>query len=105
MDGANNEWSEGAGSFRADGSGGTWLSSSDGYKSDYRYNADGSGHGRITGPDPGLPVSISWDAFGNTMIVYADGTVEHVSGWGSGSGDGDGEKPIPVDAEVVSTAF
>jgi hypothetical protein len=103
MDGVNNEWSEGTGSFRADGSGGTRLSSSDGYKSDYRYNADGSGHGRITGPDPGLPVSISWDAYGNTMIVYADGSVEHVSGWGSGNGGG--AKPIPVTAEAAGASL
>ncbi len=98
-DGANGEWNKGVGSFRADGSGGTRLSSSDGYKSDYRYNADGSGHGRITGPDPGLPVSISWDAFGNTTIVYADGSIEHVYGWGGSSG-GSGE-PIPVDTPVA----
>ncbi len=102
-DGANDEWSETSGSFFADGSGGTRLSSSDGYKSDYRYNADGSGRGRITGPDPGLPVTISWDAYGNTTITYADGTVERINGWGSGYGGGyvggGGDDPMPIDIE------
>jgi hypothetical protein len=94
-DGVNQEWSEGAGSFSAEGNGGMRLSSSDGYRSDYRYNADGSGHGRITGPDPGLPVTISWDAFGNTTIVYADGSIEHIPGWGSDNGGG--AEPLPID--------
>jgi hypothetical protein len=75
-------WTDHSGTFRADGSGGTRTRSSDGYEAVYTYNADGSGRGRITGPDPGLPVTISWDAFGNTTIVYADGTVERIPGWG-----------------------
>lgn len=88
------EWTEGAGTFRADGSGGTRHTTSEGYRSEYTYNRDGSGRGRITGPDPGLPVTISWDAYGNTTIRYADGTVERVPGWGSGGGGGGIPRPV-----------
>ena len=61
------------------------------------------GHGKITGPDPGLPVTISWDAYGNTTIVYADGSTEHIAGWGSdnGGGYGDGGGVISVDPPVA----
>lgn len=101
-DGTNGEWSEDVGTFLSDGSGGTRLSSSDGYKSDYRYSSDGSGHGKITGPDPGLPVTISWDAYGNTTIVYADGSTEHIAGWGSDyGGDGGDGDVFPVDEPVA----
>ena len=74
------------GSFRSDGSGGTHSEGSDGYTSDYTYHADGTGHARITGPDPGLPVTIDWDAQGNTTIHYADGSTEIIQGWGFGGG-------------------
>ena len=92
-------WTESAGTFRADGSGGTRTTGSDGYQAIYTYNADGSGRGEITGPDPGLPVTISWDAYGNTTITYADGSTEHYAGWGYGGGIGGGTTggPIPVD--------
>lgn len=104
----NGQWSESSGSFRADGSGGTRTRTSDGYEATYVYNRDGTGHGRITGNDPGLPVTISWDAYGNTTTTYADGTIEHTPGWG-GYGYGYGE-PIPVEGDggigntVTSTA-
>ncbi|HVK03230.1 MAG TPA: hypothetical protein VM490_07125, partial [Armatimonadaceae bacterium] len=97
-------WTTGSGSFRADGGGGTRWETSEGYKGDYTYNADGSGRARITGPDPGLPVTITWDAYGNTTIVYADGSIERIPGWGyyggggtgtTGSGGGTPE-PIPL---------
>ena len=100
-------WTEGSGSFRADGGGGTRWETSDGYKGEYTYNPDGSGRARITGPDPGLPVTITWDAYGNTTIVYADGTIERIPGWGyyggggyggtTGSGGGVEPQPMPVD--------
>jgi hypothetical protein len=90
-DGPGDAWTEGSGTFRADGSGGTRYAASDGYKSDYTYNRDGSGRGRIEGPDPGLPATITWDAYGNTTIRYADGTTETYPGWGIGYGGGYGE--------------
>ena len=73
-DAADGSWTTVSGTFRSDGSGGTHLTMSDGYVADYVYNADGSGHGRITGPDPGLPVTITYDLYGNTTITYADGS-------------------------------
>ena len=76
------------GAFRADGSGGTHSETSDGFTADYTFNADGSGHGRISGPLPGLPATITWDAFGNTTIRYADGTTEHIPDWGYYGGGG-----------------
>lgn len=70
------------GAFKADGSGTNHTEASDGYVTDYTYNADGSGSGRIQGPAPGLPATLTWDIFGDTTIHYADGTTEHYSGWG-----------------------
>lgn len=81
---ADKTFSSFKGSFRSDGSGGTHSEGSDGYVSDYTYNADGTGHARITGPDPGLPVTIDWDTQGNTTIHYADGSIEVIQGWGFG---------------------
>jgi hypothetical protein len=92
-------WFENSGSFRANGSGGTRTSGSDGYTAIYIYNADGSGRGAISGSDPGLPVTIIWDAFGNTTIVYADGTTERLSGWGVGEGGETPSEPVPVSTD------
>lgn len=97
-DSSDGKWMESTGSWRANGSGGAKISSSDGYSAEYIYNADGSGRARITGPDAGLPVTIVWDAFGNTTITYADGTVEHIPGWG----DGTGTTPPPGSVEPVT---
>ena len=97
---AASQWTESRGSFRADGGGGTHMATSDGYAADYVYNTDGSGHGTITGPDPGLPVTISWDAYGNTTIRYADGTIETIPGWGGYTG-GEGGGVVPVDGGVA----
>jgi hypothetical protein len=83
---SDGSWTQSTGSWRADGSGGTKTSSSDGYSAVYVYNSDGSGNAHISGPDPGLPATIVWDAYGNTTITYADGTVEHIPGWNSGGG-------------------
>ena len=60
------------------------------------YRADGSGHGRITGPDPGLPATIDWDAQGNTTVVYADGSSEYTPGWGYGD-------VTPVDSTTTTS--
>lgn len=91
---ASKEWTQGAGTFRADGSGGTRFSTSDGYSADYIYNRDGSGQGHIKGSDPGMPVTITWDAYGNTTIKYADGSIEQYNAYSyydggvSSSGEG-----------------
>ena len=70
-----------SGSFFADGSGKSHFDSSDGYITDYAYHADGSGSGKIAGPDPGLPATIVWDNMGNVTITYADGSVEKFNAW------------------------
>jgi hypothetical protein len=79
---ADGYWTESRGTFRANGSGGTRTESSDGYQTDYTFNADGSGRGTIKGSLPGLPATVTWDARGNTTIRYADGTTERIPGWG-----------------------
>lgn len=76
------KWVENSGTFRSDGSGSNRYNTSEGYSGDYTYNADGSGRARITGPDPGLPVTITWDPYGNTIIQYADSSTERIPGWG-----------------------
>lgn len=92
---ADGSWTESVGTFREDGGGGTRYTSSDGYSATYTYNADGTGRGKISGNAPGLPATIVWDAYGNTTITYADGTVEHLDyGYGGGySGGSDAVEP------------
>ncbi len=84
-DNADKSYTSTSGTFHADGSGGTHSEGSDGYVYDVTYRTDGSGHGRVTGPDPGLPATIDWDTRGNTTIVYADGSTEYTPGWGYGN--------------------
>jgi hypothetical protein len=78
---ADGQWIESTGSFRPDGTGNTRTKLSSGYEANYTYNADGSGSGKITGPDPLLPVTMTWNYCGDTKIVYANGTVEEIQGW------------------------
>lgn len=85
-DGPNQTFYTDSGAFKADGSGTDHSASSDGYITDYVYHADGSGSGRIQGPDPGLPATMTWDIYGNTTIRYADGSVEYNPGWGYSDG-------------------
>lgn len=84
-DNADKSYTSQRGTFHADGSGSTHSDGSDGYVYDVTYRADGSGHGRIAGPDPGLPATIDWDMQGDTTIVYADGSTEYTPGWGYGN--------------------
>jgi len=92
-EGKDGFWSEDFGSFASDGSGTTRSRNSLGYRTTFKYRADGSGEGVIEGPDPGLPATITWDAQGNVRIVWADGTVEEYNwfGWSGGNG-GDGSE-------------
>jgi hypothetical protein len=78
---ADAQWIESVGSFRPDGTGGTRTKLSTGFEANYTYNADGSGSGKITGPDPLLPITITWNYCGDTRIQYADGTIEEQEGW------------------------
>lgn len=78
------------GAFYPNGSGGTHLETSEGYTADYVYNSNGSGRGTITGPDPGLPLTVAWDTFGNTTIRYADGTEESYNSWSGSRQDSNG---------------
>lgn len=80
-DAADGSWWEYTGAFHADGSGSTRIACSDGYAAEYAYFPDGSGHGRVEGPDPGLPATIDWDPYGNVTVRYADGTVETYNWW------------------------
>ena len=91
------DWTESAGSWRSDGSGGTRMATSDGYEAIFTFNSDGSGHGRVSGPEAGLPATITWDTQGNDTIRYADGTVERFNRWGIYPGP----TPLPGDGTVV----
>ena len=106
IDTPDGKFAEAAGTFRS-AIGGSRMSSSDGYSADYQFSASGSGHGTISGPDPGLPVTSSWDASGNVVVKYADGTTETFTRSGYygqpipvDGGDGTGNPPpIPVEGD------
>lgn len=91
------DWTESAGSWRSDGAGGTRMATSDGYEAIFTFNRDGSGHGRISGPEAGLPATITWDTQGNVTIRYADGSVERFNRWGIYPGP----TPLPGDGTVI----
>jgi hypothetical protein len=78
---ADGAWSNDNGNFANDGSGTTTCENSLGYRTSYTWNADGSGNGRLEGPDPGMPATIRWDSMGNGTITYADGTQEEFHWW------------------------
>lgn len=87
---ADGQFAEGAGSFR-NSVGGTRMESSDGYKADYQFSGNGSGHGKIEGNAPGLPVTVSWSGTGQVLVRYADGTTESFQRqYGPGFPDRDG---------------
>lgn len=89
-------WSSDSGTFLADGSGSMLSENAWGYRLSFTYHADGSGAGRIEGPDPGLPATITWDAEGNGRIVWADGTVETFNwGWCVAGSAGGGDATVP----------
>ncbi|MCW5942355.1 MAG: hypothetical protein KIS66_08995 [Fimbriimonadaceae bacterium] len=89
-------WSSDSGTFLADGSGTTLSENAWGYRLRFEYHADGSGAGRIEGPDPGLPATVTWDAEGNGRIVWADGTVETFNwGWCVAGSTGTGASAPP----------
>lgn len=106
-DAADGYWTRDRGTWRADGSGSTHSQTSDGYTADYTYNADGSGRGKIAGPVPGLPATVTWDPWGNTSIRYSDGTVENYPGYGlyeDGSGPGGDSSPPEAPDTAEPTA-
>lgn len=87
-------WYESDGAFTVAGGGHSSGSDSRGYRYDFTYNPDGSGSGRVEGPENGLPCTITWRADGFTRIVWADGSVEEfdpndwIGGGTTGSGTG-----------------
>ncbi|MFM7189115.1 MAG: hypothetical protein ACKO14_15015 [Armatimonadota bacterium] len=88
---ASGAWTKYSGTYRMDGSGESVVETSDGYTSTFTFNADGSGKARIEGNDPLLPATITWDAEGNVVIRYADGSVEKYNRWawfGGGASEG-----------------
>jgi hypothetical protein len=88
-DNRDGSWSSDRGTFAANGSGSTVSENSLGYMTRYTWNADGSGDGRLEGPDPGLPAVIRWNERGEGTITWADGTVEEFHWWiFVGNGDG-----------------
>jgi hypothetical protein len=97
------KFAEAAGSFRGV-IGGSRIESSEGDKADYQFSSNGSGHGTISGKDPGMPVTVSWDASGNVLVRYADGTTESFQRGGFGGvGDigpgGTTGYPMPIEGD------
>lgn len=72
----DDSWFESNGSFNANGSGAASGSDSRGYRYSFTYNADGSGRGRVEGPDAGLPCTLEWNSDGIIKIKWADGSTE-----------------------------
>jgi len=83
-EGSDGSWSRSSGAFASDGSGTMRYEDSLGYRTTFQYNSDGSGQGRIEGPDPRLPAVITWDAEGNVRIEWADGMVEEFNWFSTG---------------------
>lgn len=82
-------WWSGSGESLANGSGKSTFSDSFGFRASYVYRADGSGSGRIEGPQEGLPAKITWTSDWRVRIVYADGTAEEWNPYDYfGGGDG-----------------
>jgi hypothetical protein len=75
------DWTETAASWRSDGAGGSRMTTSDGYSAIFTHSSDGSGRGTISGSEPGLPATFTWDNLGNVTIRYADGTIERFNRW------------------------
>lgn len=71
--------SDSSGEFFANGSGHTLCSDSTGHSNEFFYNADGTGHGTIKGPEDGLPATLTWDNTGTITITWADGTTEVIT--------------------------
>jgi hypothetical protein len=96
-DATDGTWFETTGQFDAEGNGILTGSDSLGFRYRFEYRADGSGSGRVEGPLPGLPCTISWRADGYTRIVWANGEVEIfepgdvIAGTSGGSG---GSPPV-----------
>lgn len=88
VDGADGSWSNDSGDYAGDGTSTIRSENSLGYRTQYNWSADGSGNGRLEGPDPGLPATLRWDAEGNGTITYADGTTEEFSWWRMMGGGG-----------------
>jgi len=109
---ADGSWFKDRGNFSNEGGGESSSEDSQGFRTRYVWNADGSGHGLLEGPMRNLPAEIRWDTFGNGTIRYADGTVEEFHWWfivspeevppdtgegegGGGEGGGGSTQPSP----------
>lgn len=77
--GSDGSTSDYSGEFSMGGTGHTLSSDSTGHSNEYYYNPDGTGHGTIKGPEPGLPATIEWDNTGTITITWADGTKEVIT--------------------------
>lgn len=86
-DAADGSWSNDSGEYAADGTSTIQSENSLGYRTQYNWSADGSGNGRLEGPDAGLPATLRWDSEGNGVITYADGSTEEFHWWRTISSD------------------
>lgn len=51
------------------------------YRSTFNFAADLSGTGQITGSDPGLPATVTWNGSGNGTVKFADNSTLVFTGW------------------------
>ena len=67
--------------YNADGS--STISSTDSVSlaTKFSFAADTSGSGTITGSDPGLPATLTWDATGSGQVKFADGSTASLVNW------------------------
>ena len=54
---------------------------SNNYASSFNFAVDASGQGTITGTDPGLPATATWDTKGTGVVTWADGSKTNFIQW------------------------
>jgi len=57
------------------------ASDSNGYSSTLNFNADYSGTGTVSGPDPGLPATVKWNSVGTGTVTFSDGVTLNFTNW------------------------
>lgn len=57
------------------------ASDSNGYSSTLDFNADYSGTGTVSGPDPGLPATVVWNSVGTGTVTFSDGITLSFTNW------------------------
>jgi len=67
--------------YNSDGSIKITATDSNAYSSTLNFAADLSGTGTVTGPDPGLPATLTWDSSGDGTVTFANGVTVNFTNW------------------------